>query len=610
MAERRYRIHPAIGVARLGDADRNSNDFFFIGPEIPGTLPNFNTQTRQFNPFKVNGRVKPQAARFRIFEYEKGTDGKFRPLGEVTLGDGRLSRITWTVHVANRKASFCQFEGQNGAVADPFFSDYTGDRMRNRQVLGLDQRRAVLELDPGPIDIEGGGASVKDFVINRPPLSIKTLGQLRSEPSGRLIFIGGKGTSHFDPAVGRSDGGSPGQIVDYANNDSWFDDVADGPIEAKIVIDAVAQDVEGAWVLVAPPDFAPTVRSYRSMYDTLVDVTVRELPIPPDDGLFAGPLADLAAMKADLQADGSMPIFRPSFTRHIYPILSSIANMWRIYARRNMPTNNFHAVLDPVGYDTLGGPASDTNARKHIFDRIRNPRRLLDSHNPVEESAMPQTFGDYYGVANGRGGQSDPAYFHSVSEIQYELLRAWKDGRFDADWTGVPTPPATVTPDGLDRAALENAVGGAFFPGIEASWFFTKAQVYRAPFRIARGAVAGRVPIPVAGGGSMTRDLNLEAGAFSQQMACPWQADFLLCRSEEPQFSTGRRRVAWWPVQRPDQVFGAANPSQRLVWARHPDNAEFGGDYLAMVNEWSSLGFIVETNGKLFEVERSPSLVA
>src|SRR5438034_439617 len=37
MPERQYRIHPAIGIARVGDAVRTdaSKDFYFIGPESP-----------------------------------------------------------------------------------------------------------------------------------------------------------------------------------------------------------------------------------------------------------------------------------------------------------------------------------------------------------------------------------------------------------------------------------------------------------------------------------------------------------------------------------------------------------------------------------------------
>jgi hypothetical protein len=90
MPERQYRIHPAIGIARVGDAARSdaSNDFYFIGPEIPEFAANIDPQSGVQGEFKTpDGKVKPQAARFRIFEYEKGNDGKFRPIGEVRTSD-------------------------------------------------------------------------------------------------------------------------------------------------------------------------------------------------------------------------------------------------------------------------------------------------------------------------------------------------------------------------------------------------------------------------------------------------------------------------------------------------------------------------------------------
>ena len=54
-----YKIHPAIGIARLG----NSPDFF-IGPEL------LNAELDPPGGFKDNQcRVKRQAARFRIFAH-------------------------------------------------------------------------------------------------------------------------------------------------------------------------------------------------------------------------------------------------------------------------------------------------------------------------------------------------------------------------------------------------------------------------------------------------------------------------------------------------------------------------------------------------------------
>lgn len=52
-----------------------------------------------------NGRVKPQAARFRIYGYDES--GK--NLGEIKLQKG--VEITWTVVLANKKAAHQGFDG-------------------------------------------------------------------------------------------------------------------------------------------------------------------------------------------------------------------------------------------------------------------------------------------------------------------------------------------------------------------------------------------------------------------------------------------------------------------------------------------------------------------
>lgn len=100
-----YRIHPAIGVARVGD----SLDDFFIGPEAPGIPP---TLTRPDAPVLPGGqkgkykddkqRIKRQGARFRIYEYTTSDAGAVAKVREITAAD---ARIEWEVHLANRKAA-------------------------------------------------------------------------------------------------------------------------------------------------------------------------------------------------------------------------------------------------------------------------------------------------------------------------------------------------------------------------------------------------------------------------------------------------------------------------------------------------------------------------
>ena len=117
-----YRIHPAIGIARVGNADRSKPDFFFLGPEVPGIPANYDAATKEYGSFKLDGRVRPQAVRFRIFEIEVDDDGTERVAGEVSLGQNGVTAVDWTVHVANKKASFVNFDGHNGAYDTPYFS--------------------------------------------------------------------------------------------------------------------------------------------------------------------------------------------------------------------------------------------------------------------------------------------------------------------------------------------------------------------------------------------------------------------------------------------------------------------------------------------------------
>src|SRR5437660_5302056 len=103
------RIHPSIGVARVGNSDQ-----FYIGPENPGIPGNWDPDAQKFKPFKhAEGKILRQAARFRIFQF----DDAGNPLKQVTQADG--VKIEWRVHVANRKASFFTFYGQKGAETDP-----------------------------------------------------------------------------------------------------------------------------------------------------------------------------------------------------------------------------------------------------------------------------------------------------------------------------------------------------------------------------------------------------------------------------------------------------------------------------------------------------------
>src|SRR5215213_5395017 len=85
-------IYPAIGIARVG----NSTEFF-LASDVPGQAPS------PADGFKDgNNLFKKQVPLFRIY----ALDEKGKPLHEITA---ESATIEWHVHVANRKASWYQF---------------------------------------------------------------------------------------------------------------------------------------------------------------------------------------------------------------------------------------------------------------------------------------------------------------------------------------------------------------------------------------------------------------------------------------------------------------------------------------------------------------------
>jgi len=293
------KIYPAIGIARVG----NSPTEFFVGPERVGE-----TSSPQGGFKDAQGRMKRQAARFRIFGY----DSEGHLVREITRKD---AAITWTVHLANKKAAWKQFKGLDG-----------NRPLRNKTVTD----RSSLIIDPGARTIVGPhqSASFDTGAFMGQPVP---LGEMRTDDDGRLLVLGGFGKS-----------GSPGRkaLPNYANNNGWYDDVSDGPVTARIRINGATADVSavGAWVIVGPPDFAPPVGTTTTLYDTLLQkaIDASELKLPE----------------------------RPSFTKDIYPILArTIALKW--VSEIAGSNHDFLSMVVPPP----GAPA----IRARIFDQLRHP---------------------------------------------------------------------------------------------------------------------------------------------------------------------------------------------------------------------------------------------
>lgn len=246
----RAAIHPCIGVARVGNSREAGTAGYFIGPETDGAprLPKGAYKDDQ-------GALLQQAARFRIYGYD--ADGNV--VAEMTPDN---AQIKWTVHVANKKAAWYEFQV---AMDNPLVSTQT-TRRRNPQIAVAE--RAALVIDPGPRSIEGVNKEGKQFHFDsgRFMNMAVELGEIRTDERGRLLVLGGFGKSRSVAAM---------PPLDFANNNGWCDDISDGPVDARVTIDGKPIPVEGSWVVVAPPNYAPGLRTVRTLYDLMYDLGSR-----------------------------------------------------------------------------------------------------------------------------------------------------------------------------------------------------------------------------------------------------------------------------------------------------------------------------------------------
>jgi hypothetical protein len=236
------------------------------------------------------------------------------------------------------------------------------------------------------------------------------------------------------------------------------------------------------------------------------------------------------------------------------------------------------------------------SARTFVFGALRPLPGFKLPKNGMGD--MPRLLGDEPYVKNS------PRARQTLTLTQYLLLKLWMEGKFDRPERTPPTAPARphITPEGLDRAALESCVGGPFYPGIEVGWQIRHPKLFSEPFRIdhnARSAYHGE-------------SATIRAGHFSRQMALPWQADFNDCARE----GAGEEEFGWWPSQRPDDVFvdiQGVDDKAVVPWARpYPDDQWPGGkplpSYQEMVEHWFKMGFVIKTGGDFLESERAKSV--
>jgi hypothetical protein len=642
MSDTVFRVHPAIGIGRVGDSEE-----FYIAPvTAAGTIepsglmgglpikPGTEDMPITADDFRdSHGNVKRQAARFRIYAYPGGSSGTYpNGRGELvtvasTVGGKKVVDIVWTVHLANKKLNNYSTVTKNkqflgiGAYEDPSQlqlrnPDYRGATDKNDPV-----RLRELFIDPGPraIKASGGTSTVIAFDAATPaaygnssgaivpvpsypksfpsdfnklyePLGpLTSLGDLRVDEKGGLVVAGGYART---VAVGQN---GPPPLTNATENGLWYDDAGDGPVNAVIVFDdKTTAAVQAGWYVTGDPGYAPQTRNIVSTWDDVYDVWVRELDLVPS--LYAN---------GQFQAS-----YKPSFVDDIQPIFhGAMLQRWNT----NLPSGAIK------NHDMIGAikPTDDPTAKiPNLKTLMRDPNSASD----IETGAplMPLSLGDA------------EKSFLAVSQTQYFLLSQWHARAYS------PDPGPVLGPgEKLDKITLENCLGGRYSPGIEVSFPIRDTNLYIqdwrkrdcGPFRINQAPLdyskATKDKPFLTFGYIPLQSIPLEPGDISKFMSVPWHTDYNSCATHLPDPNPGgnspdtnpppNNTLFWsWPAERPVAVYpvslcnydaasktwtvGQQVYSVRGIGTQTPYPAQVGRfqQYPDFVDNWFKVGFVIE----------------
>jgi hypothetical protein len=397
-----FRIYPPIGIARLGeDTD------FFIGAEIPGkgaTELAADGVGQPVGRFKdaSKTRIRKQGARFHLFESDDGATWKPAELPAT-------ARVTWRVELTNKKSAVTRPGAPPTKPMRPVVTPANEGQVIRGGVKTVKGPNASSTEFVGKYTTAAGGAPFQVDVA---------LGQLQTDAAGRLIVLGGKGFSSAPPGTPIGDS--------YYVNPNWHDDVSDGPVDAEIEMAPGQPPIKAAnsaWVIVAPPDYAPDIAGVITLYDVLLQLGIDNFGVP---------------RPADI-----------SFDLDVAPIIQRVRNLRWVH---DDATWSSASLDDPK---LRSRDPADKQLREEVLNIVLSVEGVLKGHT---------------------SGLGPPFRFRA---FQRQILDAWVQGKAD------DTPkqmPGILSASGLTRAALEGAVGQGFCPGIEAGIILLDPALYIQPF--------------------------------------------------------------------------------------------------------------------------------
>lgn len=613
------RIHPAIGLSRVGNSEE-----YYLAPETSAGLVQPGTNLVGGMPIQpgtesdpitdqdlrdADGALKRQAQRFRIYQYDDPAAAAKYPyqgqVQEVIIGsvvDGKaVTDIFWTVHLANKKANcWILVESVPTGVIGSLSAYNNGQLppLRNKSFAGTDDpsnptRLTDLVVDAGPRAIHGANAArisfngattpswyqpgvgiqlLPDYPVSFPAdhfqqlyspsgTPVQELGAIETDAQGRLIVLGGQGTASgwYQNENGGTGGiDQPFPLVDDVNNDGWFDDTADGPVQATLVFDdgSTLALASTAWVVSTDPAYAPQIRNAITLWDEVYDTWLCAFGLDPS--IYNGP-----PMSQPPDDSGFNKSYQPSFEDDVLPTFRS-ASLQMFVTSLNGTAIGSH--------QRLAGITADDNPQQwlNVPSFIRNPYPNAGQLQ-VGAPRMPLALGD-----------TGAAYL-ALTRTQYFFLTQW----FQGVYSKTPGTPLTAG-EQLDKNVLTNCLGGRFSPGIDLTFVVRDTAFYNpssqdpnvGPYRVNAAQLdysQATKNQPFLGVGYIPERQNtrVEPGDVCKFMALPWHTDYNSCATHLPSpnpgvspqdngtitdlsqvFAGGNTTLLWsWPAQRPVSVY-------------------------------------------------------
>lgn len=606
MTQPALRIHPAIGLARVG----NSTEYYLApetsagldqpGTDLTGGLPiKPGTESQPISDQDLRdgtGALKRQAQRFRIYHYLDPEAASSYPyqgeVEEITIGselDGKkVTDIFWTVHLANKKANCWVLEEsvdpppgtepQTGSLAA--YNGGEAPPLRNADYAGTDdpasqKRLTDLVVDAGPRLVHGtnaprvvfdgqttpsyyaagqGPAELPDYPVSFPSdhfsqldnptgTPVQQLGAIETDEGGRLIVIGGQGNAS---GWYQDENGEPG------GSDQPFpldDDVNnDGWFDdtSDGPVSATLQFEDGSTLdLSSTAWVVATDPSYAPQIRNVISLW---------DEVYNTWLTCFGLQPSIYEGtcfptddSGFKTDYKPSFSEDIEPMLRS-AHLQMFTTGLNDVAVSSHERLNGLTADSVPSQWLD------VPSFIRSPY-ASDGQFEIGANRMPLALGDT-GVS-----------YLVLTKTQYFFINQWYQSAYSKD-------PGQVLTAGelLDKNVLTNCLGGRFSPGIDLTFIVRDTAFYNpdwqnpdvGPFRpyaqILDYAKATKSQ-PFLGVGYFPErsDSRVEPGDVCKFMALPWHTDYNSCATHLPDPNPGG------DITNPDQVFDGRNTT--LLWS-------------------------------------------